>query len=213
MIANFEETNHKTMDTSRFIAYIGGANTAENKFKVASFLDGISCESIMMEERKGKARPVWDSFIDALHSGDTAVLYSFDSVFRNFSDMMFFIKYCIESGVKMVSVHDQLDSYGEHFPQTKSIHALDLVCRIFKKRDKRAPDDLESALYAQTFKERKAKRYCMVINMYRAGYTPSAIMEKTGYQSKSCIYKILRQNGITLRYPAMSRAAKSDSQN
>ena len=49
--------------------------------------------------------------------------------------------------------------------------------------------------------------------MYRAGYTPSAIMEKTGYQSKSCIYKILRQNGITLRYPAMSRAAKSDSQN
>ena len=103
---------------------------------------------------------------------------SFDNVFHNFHDMMFLIKYCSKMDIRIISISDELDTH-----------------------------DKETELYSYSFEDRKLKRYKLVINMYKAGYSVKEIMERTGYRGKSNIYRILHQYDIKMEYPSMSRTA------
>ena len=85
--------------------------------------------------------------------------------------------------------------------------SFDLICKVFSKRDRASHDDLEAELYSYSFEDRKLKRYKLVINMYKAGYSVKEIMERTGYRGKSNIYRILHQYDIKMEYPSMSRTA------
>jgi len=80
---------------------------------------------------------------------------------------------------------------------------------VFSKRDRNAHDDLEAELYSNTYSDRKLKRYKLVINMYKAGYGIKEIMERTGYRSKSNLYRILHLYDVQMEYPSMSRAANA----
>ena len=82
-----------------------------------------------------------------------------------------------------------------------------MICKVFSKRDRASHDDLEAELYSYSFEDRKLKRYKLVINMYKAGYSVKEIMERTGYRGKSNIYRILHQYDIKMEYPSMSRTA------
>ena len=84
---------------------------------------------------------------------------------------------------------------------------MELICKVFAKRDRNSHDDLEAELYSNDFADRKLKRYKLAINMYKAGYSVKEIMEKTGYKGKSNIYRVLHKYNVRMEYPAMSRAA------
>jgi hypothetical protein len=45
--------------------------------------------------------------------------------------------------------------------------------------------------------------------MYKAGYGIKEIMERTGYRSKSNLYRILHLYDVQMEYPSMSRAANA----
>lgn len=132
---------------------------------------------------------------------------SFDNVFHNFHDMMFFIKYCSKMDIRIISLSDELDTHDKLFPERRTADTLDLICKVFSKRDRASHDDLEAELYSYSFEDRKLKRYKLVINMYKAGYSVKEIMERTGYRGKSNIYRILHQYDIEMEYPSMSRTA------
>ncbi|MCH4018249.1 MAG: helix-turn-helix domain-containing protein [Prevotella sp.] len=123
--------------------------------------------------------------------------------------MIFFVKFCRKTGIRIVSIGDGLDTHDELFPESKTVNTLDLVCRVFSKRDRNAHDDLEAELYSNTYSDRKLKRYKLVINMYKAGYGIKEIMERTGYRSKSNLYRILHLYDVQMEYPSMSRAANA----
>ena len=158
-----------------YIGYINKAQYFEHTTEIINLMKGHGCVNIHIEETKDKKRIEWCKFIDSLSNGDSAVFASFDNVFHNFHDMMFF--------------------------------TLDLICKVFSKRDRASHDDLEAELYSYSFEDRKLKRYKLVINMYKAGYSVKEIMERTGYRGKSNIYRILHQYDIEMEYPSMSRTA------
>ena len=189
------------------IGYIGNAHNFEHWQNCMDRMKQHGCSDIHVEERKGRKRPQWDAFIDSLDNGDSAVLVSFDNAFRNFNDMVFFIKYWTKMGIRIISLDDGLDTQDKLFPETRTANTLELICKVFAKRDRNSHDDLEAELYSNDFADRKLKRYKLVINMYKAGYSVKEIMEKTGYKGKSNIYRVLHKYNVRMEYPAMSRAA------
>ena len=170
-------------------------------------MKGHGCVNIHIEDTKDKKRIEWCKFIDSLSNGDSAVFASFDNVSHNFHDMMFFIKYCSKMDIRIISLSDELDTHDKLFPERGTADTLNLICKVFSKRDRASHDDLEAELYSYSFEDRKLKRYKLVINMYKAGYSVKEIMERTGYRGKSNIYRILHQYDIEMEYPSMSRTA------
>ena len=190
-----------------YIGYINKAQYFEHTTEIINLMKGHGCVNIHIEETKDKKRIEWCKFIDSLSNGDSAVFASFDNVFHNFNDMMFFIKYCSKMDIRIISLSDELDTHDKLFPERRTAYTFNLICKIFSKRDRASHDDLEAELYSYSFEDRKLKRYKLVINMYKAGYSVKEIMERTGYRGKSNIYRILHQYDIEMEYPSMSRTA------
>ena len=189
------------------IGYINAAYLIGDIWSHSERMRQCGCSNIHVDSPKGRRRPEWEKFIDSLEQGDSAVLVSFDNAFRNFNDMVFFIKYCTKMGIRIISLDDGLDTQDKLFPETRTANTLELICKVFAKRDRNSHDDLEAELYSNDFADRKLKRYKLVINMYKAGYSVKEIMEKTGYKGKSNIYRVLHKYNVRMEYPAMSRAA------
>lgn len=193
----------------KHIGYIGNAHINEHGADALQQMRVHGCETLYKENGKGRKRPQWEAFINELHEGDCAVLLSFDNAFYNFHDMIFFVKFCRKTGIRIVSIADGLDTQDELFPESKTVNTLDLICKVFSKRDRNTHDDLEAELYSTNYNDRKLKRYKLVINMYKAGYCIKEIMERIGYRSKSNLYRILHMYDVQMEYPSMSRAANA----
>lgn len=193
----------------KHIGYIGNAHINEHGEDALKQMRVHGCETLYKENGKGRKRPQWEAFINELHEGDCAVLLSFDNAFYNFHDMIFFVKFCRKTGIRIVSIADGLDTQDELFLESKTVNTLDLICKVFSKRDRNTHDDLEAELYSTNYNDRKLKRYKLVINMYKAGYCIKEIMERTGYRSKSNLYRILHMYDVQMEYPSMSRAANA----
>ena len=175
------------------IGYINTAHLIGDIWSQSERMKQCGCSNIHVDSPKGRRRPEWDKFIDSLEKGDSAVLVSFDNAFRNFNDMVFFIKYCSKMEIRIISLHDELDTHDLLFPEKKTANTLDLICQVFAKRDRNSHDDLEAELYSNEYNDKKLKRYKLVINMYKAGYSVKEIMERTGYRGKSNIYRVLHK--------------------
>lgn len=193
----------------KHIGYIGNAHINEHGEDALKQMRVHGCETLYKENGKGRKRPQWEAFINELQEGDCAVLLSFDNAFYDFHDMIFFVKFCRKTGIRIVSIADGLDTQDELFPESKTVNTLDLICKVFSKRDRNTHDDLEAELYSTNYNDRKLKRYKLVINMYKAGYCIKEIMERTGYRSKSNLYRILHMYDVQMEYPSMSRAANA----
>ncbi len=194
----------------RNMNYIGYVNVSQNIVQIAQIIrlmKSYGCTNIHIGQSRDKERIEWCRFIDSLSDGNCVVFASFDNVFTNFHDMMFFIKYCSKMNIRIISLSDGLDTHDILFPETRTSDTLNLICKVFGKRDNTSHDDLEAELYSYSFEDRKLKRYKLVINMYKAGYSVREIMERTGYRGKSNIYRILHQYNVQMEYPSMSRAA------
>ena len=83
--------------------------------------------NIHIEETKDKKRIEWCKFIDCLSNGDSAVFASFDNVFHNLHDMMFFIKYCSKMDIRIIFLSDELDTHDRLFPERRTADTLDLI--------------------------------------------------------------------------------------
>ena len=100
-----------------YIGYINKAQYFEHTTEIINLMKGHGCVNIHIEETKDKKRIEWCKFIDSLSNGDSAVFASFDNVFHNFHDMMFFIKYCSKMDIRIISISDELDTHDKLFPE------------------------------------------------------------------------------------------------
>lgn len=189
----------------KYIGYINASQNIEQYESHIEALQALQCVAVYVDEPHANSRERWKSFIDDLEDGDVAVLYSFDNAFRNIHDMVFFLKFCSKKNVQILSLEDELDTHDILFSVPKTKNILELVCKMFSKRDQNSHDDIEAQLYSNKYSDKRLKRYKMVINMYNAGYSVKEIMERTGYRGKSNIYRILHLYDVRLEYPSMSR--------
>lgn len=193
------------------MVYVNSYYSNEDFAFFVSNFDTENDKAIVFQELTARSRAKWNEFIDALKEGDAAILYSFDSTFRNYNDMMFFIKFCTVMSIRLISYADRLDTKDKLFPESGTKNTFDVVCRIFKKRDKTASYDVEADLHNLSQTKQRLKRYSLIINMYKAGWSIQEIMKKVGYSAKSNIYNVLKKYNIELRQPKKSRKKKRDN--
>ena len=113
----------------KHIGYIGNAHINEHGEDALQQMRVHGCETLYKENGKGRKRPQWEAFINELQEGDCAVLLSFDNAFYNFHDMIFFVKFCRKTGIRIVSIADGLDTQDELFPESKTVNTLDQGCQ------------------------------------------------------------------------------------
>lgn len=192
-----------------YIGYINAAYYFEHIDEVVSRMKQLPCTAIYYDDRDDVARERWKVFIGQLHTGDVAVIMSFDNACKNFNDMMFFLKLCSSKDIRIISLSDALDTADELFPKSSTKSTLAAIARMSANKGEASFDDFQAELLSDKFHEKKLKKYRMVINMYNAGYSIKEIMARTGYHGKSNIYRILHRFNVDVEYPTMVRSKQS----
>ena len=187
-----------------YIGYINNAQNIDIINKGLPQLKKLQCHTIYIEDKEDKERLAWNRFLSELGEGDVAVLLSFNNAFKSYSDLMFFLKLCSGKGIRIISIQDALDSSDELFPHQGTQCIFSTIAGMLKKNAEEF-DDFEAEMISEKRREKKLKKYRMVINMYNAGYTIREIMSRTGYRGKSNIYRILHMYNVELGYPTMVR--------
>ena len=193
----------------KYVGYINNAQNIDIVNRGLPLLKQHRCHTIYIEDMEDKERQAWKRFVSELGEGDVAVLLSFNNAFKSFSDLMFFLKLCTGKRIRIISIQDALDSSDELFPNQGTQHIFSVMAGLSKKNVWEY-DDFEAELISEKRKEKKLKKYRMVINMYNAGYSIREIMSKTGYRGKSNIYRILHMYNVELEYPTMVRKRPLD---
>ena len=116
--------------------------------------------------------------------------------------------------MRLVSLHDGIDSANELFPETKVSDVLKVVAKLPEEanavrkmvslpgRQTKGIKVLSQAAYGRM--ERKK----LVANMYKSGYTIEDIWKASGFRSRSSIFRVLKDAGVELK---RSRSKKKDN--
>ncbi len=187
------------------VGYINNAQYVDNIEVGVSKMKQLQCSPIHIEDKDDNDRLEWKCFLGKLNEGDAAVLLSFDNAFKNHTDLVFFLKYCLSRHIRIISLFDGLDTSDELFPNGSTRNVLSAIVNVRTDKRDEGFDDFEAELIADKHQEKKLKKYRMVINMYNAGYSIKEIMSRTGYHGKSNIYRILHMYNVEVEYPTMVR--------
>lgn len=77
-----------------------------------------------------KTRTVGDSLIGRLQFGDTLVIPKLSNALRGARQLVFFLELYGENNIRLVSIHDKIDSMNELFPDAKTLDVLTAIALL-----------------------------------------------------------------------------------
>jgi DNA invertase Pin-like site-specific DNA recombinase len=189
----------------------------------AKWMEEFGCIEIVREELgpNNKSRILWDSLIGRLQVGDTVVIPKLSNVLTGTRPLIFFLELCRMSNIRLISIHDQIDTGNQLFPETKTSDVLAVIAMLPKE----VMAIRKAALHAQRIKRHmstistksvaKTERNKRIINMYLQGVSLDDIFAMSGFTSRSSVFRILNDAKIELtrgrtRGPIGPRKKKED---
>ena len=179
--------------------YAGGTDDRQ-------WMADFGCEDIVEEQSvEGGYRLGWDRLLAAIGKGDTLVISKLAHVVKGARQLSFFLEFCRIKSVRLISLHDGIDSDNELFPETKVSDVLNMVARLPEEANAvrkmvshqgkltKGIKVLSQAAYGRL--ERKK----LVANMYKSGYTIEDIWKASGFRSRSSIFRVLEDAGVELK--------------
>ena len=144
----------------------------------------FGCTEIMEEKQEcGPLRAEWNKLLRRLNKGD---------------------EYCRLKEIRLISIHDCIDSGNELFPETQMSDILNVVALLPKE----AFDVRKSSDAIRKVKSRmrtlspvdynRIERKECVVNMYKSGHLINEIWKASGFRSRSSVFRVLKEAGITL---------------
>jgi hypothetical protein len=105
--------------------------------------------------------------------------------------------------VRIVSIHDGIDSKGELFPTTGVPDVLDTIARLSSEatavrrseQGLRSRKDIAKPRAKQGLRQHRDKT---IISMYNAGASIDDIWKASGYACRASVFRVLNRNGVTL---------------
>lgn len=153
-----------------------------------------------------KLRPLWKQMIISLDRGDELVLSKFSNALRGTRELAAFVEYCRMKLIRVISIHDAIDTSDELFPDTKPSELLRVIgtlaeecaavrkvtaCIIHHRQDIKPAKKSRKALS-------KMEREKNIVNMYNEGHSIDDIFAVSGFTSRSSVFRILNKYGVTL---------------
>lgn len=91
------------------------------------WMEQYGCVQVIEEENgHEKLRPQWKQLMASLERGDELVVSKFSNALRGSRELATFIEFCRVKVVRIVSIHDKIDSRGDLFPETKASDVLEM---------------------------------------------------------------------------------------
>ena len=170
------------------------------------WMEKFGCYDIIQEEYPDneKSREQWDGLLARIQPGDTLVIPKLSNALKSARQLVFFLEFCRIQNVRLVSIHDKLDSGDELFPETKTSDVLTAIALLPKEANAvRVPSKpfqrMRRKIKAMSKKQLgRAERNRRIINMYREGFSIDDIIDQSGFKSRSSVFRILNDAGVDL---------------
>ena len=168
-----------------------------------AWMKGFGCDTIIEEEgSQEKYRPQWRRMLTRLGKGDVIVVSKLSNALRGIRELGVFLDLCREYRVRLVSIHDRIDTGGELFPETGVNDVIDTISRLSSEATsvRRSEQGLKSSRKVRPNVKRGLRQYRdkTIISMYNAGHSIDDIWEASGYASRASVFRVLNRNGIQL---------------
>ena len=164
----------------------------------------FGCNEIMEEQQDYELRTEWNKLLDRLNKGDELVVPKLSHVLRETRQLSYLLEYCRLKEIRLISIHDRIDSGNELFPETQMSDILNVVALLPKE----AFDIRKSSDAVRKVKSRmrtlspvdynRIERKEVVVNMYKSGHLINEIWKASGFRSRSSVFRVLKEAGITL---------------
>ena len=170
-----------------------------------AWMKEFGCTDIIEEEGiQERFRPEWRRMLAHLKDGDEIVVSKLSNALRGIREFGVFLGLCKDYGVRIVSIHDEIDSKGELFPDTSVGAVLDVIGRISHeatliRRSEARMLQRRTDMKPKTEKEgMRMKKEKTVVSMYNAGHSIDDIWKVSGYRSRTSVFRVLNRNGVKL---------------
>ena len=204
---SFENSNN-TLKMAK-IGYIMATAHYDNLEEDRQWMQEYGCVKIVEEnDADEKSRPLWKQLMIALERGDELVISKFSNAIRGARELAMFLEFCRVKVIRVISIHDRIDSNNELFPETKPSDVLLMIgslpdeALVLRKSSEHV-SKLQERMIVQlppvsTSKEKRMDREKTVINLYAAGHPIDEIWKASGFRSRSSVFRILNKYGVKL---------------
>lgn len=186
------------------VGYIFVADTQESLEQDRTWMNDYGCIRIVEEKAENeKSRPEWRTLLMALERGDEIVISKFSNALRGARELSFFLELCRIKVVRIISIHDKVDSKDEVFPSLSSetllniFGALPSEVAMLRKASSHILK-LHHVKVKTKSKKSRQEREATIVNMYNGGHSIEDIWKHSGFHSRSSVFRILNKYGITL---------------
>ena len=203
------QSNHIITLIMAKIGYIMATAHYEKLEADREWMQEYGCVKVIEEnDADEKNRPLWKQLMVALERGDELVISKFSNAIRGARELAMFLEFCRVKVIRVISIHDRIDSNNELFPETKPSDVLLMMgslpdeALVLRKSSEHV-SKLQERMIVQlppvsTSKERRMDREKTVINLYAAGHPIDEVWKASGFRSRSSVFRILNKHGIKL---------------
>ena len=154
------------------------------------WMEQYGCVQVIEEENgHEKLRPQWKQLMASLERGDELVVSKFSNALRGSRELATFIEFCRVKVVRIVSIHDKIDSRGDLFPETKASDVLEMFGSLLKQNINQPTKEKNIS---------RAEREKTIVAMYNNGHSIDDIWKVSGFNSRSSVFRILNKYGVSL---------------
>ena len=191
------------------VGYIMSISQYDKLEEDRKWMNEFGCIRIVEEsDENERSRPLWKQLMVALQRGDELVVSKFSNALRGSRELATFLEFCRVKVIRIISIHDKIDSRNLLFPETTPADVLEMMGslpeEVFALRRSAAhvvhlqEKMIVSLPPVSTSKMRKLDREKTVINLYAAGHPIDDIWRASGFRSRSSVFRILNKHGIKL---------------
>lgn len=192
------------------IGYIMAISQYDRLEEDRKWMNDYGCIRIVEEsDENERNRPLWKQLMVALQRGDELVISKFSNALRGSRELATFLEFCRVKVIRIVSIHDQIDSRNELFPETtrpsdvlEMMGALPEEVLALRKSAEHVVNLQEKMIVSlppvSSAKMQKLDREKTVINLYVAGHPIDEVWRASGFRSRSSVFRILNKHGIKL---------------
>ena len=172
------------------------------------------CIRIIEEEgAHEKLRPLWRKILAEVNKGDEIMVSKLSNVLRGVHELSAFLDLCRRYDVRVISIHDRIDSAGRLFPTTTTSDILNMVALLpaeatsLRRAEARVFRLKKSSTLTPKTRLRQDKEK-LIVNMYNAGESIDDIWSASGYKSRTSVFRVLKRSGVQLNRRSDSGAGR-----
>ena len=185
------------------IGYLFLSRNLQTRDEDIAWMKEFGCKTILEEDSsEEKYRPQWRRMLTCLKHDDEIVITKFSNALRGIRELGVFLDLCQEYHVRIVSIHDSIDSWNHLFVDTSVGDVLNTIGSLSAEamsiRRAEVPGKRKSVKQRTAKRVLRQRREKTIIGMYNSGHSIDDIWRVSGYKSRTSVFRVLNRNGVSL---------------